>query len=98
MRKYALILTALILVLLAAAWYPPRVERPVKDGAGPLSVYIDPAFPAPEYHSPLTWWQNHHPDVMNRGDLLQDDCLQCHEVERSCNNCHGYVGVDAIIP
>ena len=46
----------------------------------------------------LDWWQTHHTDVLNRGDLLREDCLQCHEVERSCNNCHRYVGAEAIIP
>jgi hypothetical protein len=36
-------------------------------------------------------------DVVNRGDLEQADCLYCHEPEISCNNCHGYVGVDPIL-
>ncbi len=98
MRKLALIAAALGILLLAAAWYPARIEKPVKDGRGPLAVYVDPAFPAPEYHSPLDGWQTQHMDVLNRGDLLQGDCLQCHTVERSCNNCHSYVGAEPIIP
>jgi hypothetical protein len=98
MRKLALAIAAISILLLAAAWYPERVEKPVKDGQGPLAVYVDPAFPAPEYHSPLDWWQTHHMDVLNRGDLLQADCLQCHDVERSCNNCHRYAGAAPIIP
>jgi hypothetical protein len=98
MRKIALILAATGVLLLVAAWYPARVEKPVKDGSGSLSVYVDPSLPAPEYHSPLEWWRTHHADVLARGDLLEADCLQCHTVEKSCNNCHSYVGAAAIIP
>ncbi len=98
MRKAALSLVALGLLLLLVAWYPRYVEKPAKDGAGPLSVYVDPSRPAPEYHSPLDWWQTHHMDVLNRGDLVQSDCLQCHDAKTSCNNCHSYVGANEIVP
>ena len=98
MRKVALSLIAVGTLLLIVVWYPGYVEKPVKDGPGPLRVYMDPSLPAPEYHSPLEWWQSHHPDVVKRGDLLQFDCLQCHDPETSCNNCHSYVGVAEIVP
>ena len=98
MRKVALSLVTLGILMLLVFFYPQYVEKPVKDGKGPLSVYVDPARAAPEYHSPLDWWHLHHMDVMNRGDLLQADCLQCHDVERSCNNCHRYVGAAEIVP
>ena len=98
MRKAALTLVAAGVLLLIVAWYPQSVEKPVKDGQGPLAVYLDPSLPAPEYHSPLDWWQTHHMDVVNRGDLVKTDCLQCHDPETSCNNCHDYVGVDRIVP
>lgn len=98
MRKVALSLVAIGILLLIVAWYPQYVEKPVKDGEGPLSVYLDPSLPAPEYHSPLDWWQTHHMDIVNRGDLLQSDCLQCHDPETSCNNCHSYVGANEIVP
>jgi hypothetical protein len=97
MRKLALILVALGITTMVLAFYPAYAIMPEKDGLGPLSVRIDPAFAAPEYHSPLEWWQTHHPEVVNRGDLVQEDCLYCHDPETSCNNCHGYVGVDEII-
>ena len=29
--------------------------------------------------------------------LKTGDCLQCHDPVTSCNNCHAYVGVDAIL-
>jgi hypothetical protein len=98
MRKVALSLAAVGILLLIVAWYPGYVEKPVKDGAGPLSVYVDPSLPAPEYHSPIEWWQTRHMDVLNRGDLLQSDCLQCHDPETSCNNCDSYVGANEIVP
>jgi hypothetical protein len=98
MRKVALSLVAVGILFLLVAWYPQYVEKPVKDGEGPLSVYLDPSLPAPEYHSPLDWWQTHHMDIVNRGDLLQSDCLQCHDPETSCNNCHRYAGANEIVP
>lgn len=98
MRKLALSLVVVGLMLAAVIWYPSYVEKPVKDGKGPLSVYADPSLSAPEYHSPLDQWQLDHPDVMKRGDLVQADCLQCHVAEVHCNNCHRYVGAADIVP
>jgi hypothetical protein len=98
MRKVALSLAALGILLLIVAWYPGYVDKPVKDGPGPLKVYMDPSLLVPEYHSPIEWWQTHHMDVLNRGDLLQSDCLQCHDPGTSCNNCHSYVGATKVIP
>lgn len=97
MRKLALLLVSIGILILLVAFYPQVVERPVKDGPGPLSVYIDPKYPAPEFHSPLEWWQAHHKDVVNRGDFVQADCLYCHDPLTSCNNCHGYVGAAEIV-
>jgi hypothetical protein len=96
MRKTALLTGAFLIIALSVFFYPGFVEKPVKDGAGPLAVWVDPQYAAPEYHSPLDWWQTHHMDVVDRGDLERADCLYCHEPERSCNNCHGYVGAAPI--
>jgi hypothetical protein len=98
MRKVALSMVTLGILLLAVVWYPHYVEKPVKDGIGPLAIYVDPSLPVPEYHSPLDWWELHHMDVLNRGDLVQSDCLQCHDAEKSCNQCHRYVGAAEIVP
>jgi len=98
MRKIALILAVLTLIALVVIYYPAYVEKPVKDGSGPLAVYVSPRYAAPEYHSPLDYWQTHHIDMINRGDLTQADCLYCHEPEKSCNNCHSYVGAAEIVP
>jgi len=96
MRKSFLIIAVICIILLVVGFYPKRVEKPVKDGPGPLSVRIAAQYAAPEYHNPLDWWQMHHMDVVNRGDLAQIDCLACHVPAQSCNNCHGYVGVAPI--
>lgn len=97
MRKAILGIVVLLVLALVVLFYPTVVERPSLNGSGPLAVYIDPQYDAPATHSPLDWWQTHHMDVVNRGDLQQADCLYCHEPETSCNNCHGYVGVDPIV-
>jgi hypothetical protein len=97
MRKTLLILVAILLIGLVAAFYPRWVEKPVKDGEGPLAVYISAKYTAPEYHSPLEYWKRHHMDMLNRGDLAQSDCLYCHVAEQSCNNCHSYVGAKAVV-
>lgn len=97
MRKAILVIVVLAALSLVVIFYPESVEKPVLNGSGPLAVHIDPKFPAPATHNPLDWWQTHHMNVVNRGDLQQADCLYCHNPETSCNNCHGYVGVDAIV-
>jgi hypothetical protein len=97
MRKIILAAVILIILGLVVGFYPSYIEKPIKDSVGPMAVRIDPQYPAPEYHSPLDWWQTHHMDVVNRGDLAQEDCLRCHEPQTSCNNCHTYVGVQEIV-
>jgi hypothetical protein len=97
MRKAVLVIAVLVIAALTLAYYPSYVEKPVKDGKGPLAVYMDPQFTAPETHNPLYWWQANHKDVVNRGDLVQADCLYCHDPQTSCNNCHNYVGAAAIV-
>jgi hypothetical protein len=97
MRKAIVVAAVGLVVILVVVFYPSYVIKPEKDGTGPLAVVIGAEFPAPEYHSPLDWWQTHHYDIVNRGDIVRSDCLYCHEVEKSCNNCHGFVGVDPIV-
>lgn len=96
MRKAALVIAVLIILTLVVAFYPSYVDRPVKDGLGPMAIRMDPALPAPATHNPLDYWQTHHMDALNAGHLTQQDCLYCHQPETSCNNCHRYVGVEPI--
>lgn len=98
MRKAILILAVLLIAALTVAFYPSPVEKPEINGTGKMAVRIEARYTAPEYHSPTDWWQAHHPDMVNRGDLFQQDCLYCHEPEKSCNNCHNYVGANPIVP
>ncbi len=97
MRKLILIVAVLTLVLLVIGFYPSWVETPVVNGAGPMAVNVSARYAAPEYHSPLDYYRTHHMDLLDRGDLQQADCLYCHEPERSCNNCHRYVGVSPVV-
>ena len=98
MRKLALSLVVIVVVGLIVAFYPRYVDKPALDSHGEMAIIMDPRFPAPQYHSPIDWWQTHHMNVVNRGDIVQEDCLYCHVPSQSCNNCHNYVGVDEIVP
>ena len=84
------------MLVLVVAFYPAYVDKPVKDGTGPMAIRLDPDVLAPETHNPIGWWQTHHMDVVNQGDLTQRDCVYCHNPSTSCNNCHGYVGVELV--
>jgi len=97
-RKWltGLVVSLVVLAIVLALVSQPMPERPVRDGTGPLAVRLDPGVPAPTTHSPLDWWQANHPTVVNNGDLGQQDCLYCHNPNKSCNNCHSYVGVKQI--
>ncbi len=97
MRNILIFVLLLILAFAILAFAQPRwVQPPAKDGQGPLAVRLDPRLVAPEYHSPIEWWRTHHMDMLNSGDFVQADCLHCHDVNKSCNNCHNYVGVQPI--
>lgn len=98
MRKLALILMTFGIIVLVIVLYPDVVEKPDLNADGPMAIRIDPAFAAPEYHAPLEWWKTHHMDIVNLGDITEQDCQYCHEPETSCNNCHNYVGANTIEP
>ena len=92
-KTFLLILLVALVSVFTVSCVP---EKPVKDGHGELAVTIDREFAAPATHSPLDWWQMRHFQVVNSGDIKEKDCLYCHKPERSCNNCHNYVGVRKI--
>jgi hypothetical protein len=97
MRKAILVVAILVIVALIVGFYPSYIDKPDINGVGPMAIRLDPAVPAPSTHSPLDYWQTHHMNVVNQGDLVQEDCLYCHDPQTSCNNCHTYVGVDQIV-
>ncbi len=97
MRKAILVIAIVVIVGLIVGFYPSYVEKPLLNDPGPMGIWMDPALPAPSTHSPIDYWQSHHPDVVNQGDLTQEDCLYCHNPATSCNNCHSYVGAAEIV-
>jgi hypothetical protein len=72
------------------------VEKPVKDGTGPLAVTIARTREAPDYHSPLDWWTANHPNGVSDGVFSKRECMLCHVPEQSCNKCHEYVGAKLV--
>jgi hypothetical protein len=93
----------LILVVLVALgvvrgrWNPP-VEMPSRDVKGPLQLVLETKKGAPFGHSPSTRWRTHHREALARGDFTEKECQDCHDPEKYCNQCHGYVGVKRIKP
>jgi hypothetical protein len=35
--------------------------------------------------------------AVNYVEFAASECVSCHNVETSCNNCHAYVGVKAVV-
>jgi hypothetical protein len=97
MRKLAFFLILLGIAALIVSFYPAVAEKPELNAQGPMGIVIDPVYPAPEYHSPVLYWKTHHMDLINQGVFAQQDCLYCHAPETSCNNCHTYVGAQAVV-
>ena len=88
-----LVVVAVVLLLTACDL---GVEKPVKDGPGPLGITIERTREAPDYHSPLDWWTANHPHGISDGVFSQRECMLCHAPEDSCNKCHEYVGVKEV--
>jgi hypothetical protein len=91
--KY-LFLILILLVIVVGCASPPK---PVLNGEGPLALKIDTDnVSTPEFHNPLDFWKKHHMQSVNSGEFTEAECLSCHQVEKSCNNCHNYVGVKLV--
>jgi hypothetical protein len=89
------ILGAVALVLLLSGC-DLDVEKPEKDGSGPLAITIERIREAPDYHSPLDWWTANHPHGISDEVFSQRECMLCHAPDDSCNKCHRYVGVKLV--
>lgn len=73
---------------------PPKPEL---DGEGPLALEIAvDDVSTPEFHNPLDNWKRRHMQSVNTGEFTEAECVSCHHVEKSCNNCHSYVGVKLV--
>jgi hypothetical protein len=88
-----LVLAVLVLILSACDL---GVQKPLKDGTGPLAVTISRTREAPDYHNPLDWWTANHPQAISDGTFSKRECMLCHVPEQSCNKCHEYVGAELV--
>ncbi len=94
MRKPILLLLFIsLLAVFAVGCSNERVAKPELKGTGPLALRLPPGILSPEYHQPVDYWKDHHMDILKRGDYNKHECMLCHDVNTSCNNCHDYVGV-----
>ncbi|MBN1343882.1 MAG: hypothetical protein JXQ73_14455 [Phycisphaerae bacterium] len=68
----------------------------------PLALEKPTTLVTPPYHKPANlpgdWWRLHHPLAQLRGDFNTVECQKCHDVDKYCNRCHGYVGVKSVAP
>ncbi|MGA2191961.1 MAG: hypothetical protein ABSG42_01120 [Nitrospirota bacterium] len=91
--KKIIILSALLVFMVFAGCSNERVTKPELKGKGPLALKLPAGVLSPEYHQPVDYWKQHHMDILKRGDYSKHECMLCHDVNTSCNNCHDYVGV-----
>jgi hypothetical protein len=92
----ALVTLAVVGVALVLTACDLDVQKPVKDGPGPLGITIERTREAPDYHNPLDWWTANHPEAINDGVFSKRECMLCHVPNDSCNNCHEYVGAKEV--
>lgn len=85
------IMAALLMVLAVTGC--TKVQKPELKGEGPLALTLSEGVLSPEYHQPVEFWKTHHMDLIGHGDYEKQECMLCHDVHTSCNNCHEYVGV-----
>ncbi len=94
-KTFVILLTLLVGLFLATGCSYP--EKPVLRGTGPLAVQIDAdKLITPEYHNPIESWKPRHMQSVKQKEFIEQDCVSCHKVETSCNNCHDYVGVPQV--
>ncbi len=90
--------TVILIVLLLIVAGCSNPEKPELRGTGELAVQIDSdKLIIPEYHNPLESWRPRHMQSILDKEFSERDCVSCHKVETSCNNCHDYVGVPQVI-
>ncbi len=68
-----------------------QVSKPEVKGTGPLAVVMERGTVTPEYHAPLERWRARHKEAINNGDFSERECVLCHNPQKSCNRCHGYI-------
>jgi hypothetical protein len=73
-----------------------QVQKPEVKGEGPLAVVMERGTASAEYHAPLERWRATHKRALANGDFTERECLLCHNPQKSCNHCHGYIGAREI--
>ncbi len=94
-RSYSIACFLAILLILVFSGCQ-NVQKPEIKGKGPLAVVMDRGTATPEYHAPLERWRANHKQALNDGDFTERECVLCHNPQKSCNNCHGYVGAKEV--
>jgi hypothetical protein len=93
LRFFAGCLLAAFLLIAAGC---QNVQKPEIKGGGPLAVVMDRGAATAEYHAPLERWRAIHKEALQNGDFTQRECGLCHNPQKSCNNCHAYVGAKEV--
>ena len=73
-----------------------QVQKPEVKGSGPLTIVVERGTVAAEYHAPLERWRATHEKALKNGDFSERECILCHNPQKSCNLCHGYIGAKEI--
>lgn len=90
--------TGVIIILLLMVSNCSYPEKPELRGIGELAVQIDSdKLIIPEFHNPIEQWRPRHMQSILDKEFTERECMSCHKVETSCNNCHTYVGVPEIL-
>jgi len=78
----------------------PSLELTAEHPDHPLALEKPDTVVTPPYHKPANlpgdWWRWYHPVAQLRKDFDTAECQDCHDVEKYCNRCHGYVGVKSV--
>lgn len=61
-----------------------------------MAVVMERGTASAEYHAPLERWRATHKRALANGDFTERECLLCHNPQKSCNHCHGYIGAREI--
>jgi len=95
MQYFNLLITIVFLLVLDLLGCQ-QVQKPETKGSGPLAVVMDRGTATAEYHASLERWRATHKKALADGDFTERECVLCHNPQRSCNNCHRYIGAKEI--
>ncbi|MFC1477586.1 hypothetical protein ACFL6L_03860 [candidate division KSB1 bacterium] len=99
MRKWLPVAAVIVLISFILVMNCGHPEKPVLRGPrADFDIQIDSdKLIIPEYHNPLEVWKPRHMQSIQKKEFTERDCMTCHEIEKSCNDCHSYVGVPEVL-